>query len=252
MKREYFTPLEVKSKFEELNLGLAQRFQLFSEVCYQGVLSASGLRQISLPEGTAATHERTPIHTRFWSMFALGFQFEKGQRSTIKSVDWDHGHLAYRWEREDGDSRPPLDLECSIFWSRGTAFYSYATDQSYSEEHWHTILFDAPSVSTYIASRIESVGSNPRGALKLPANRSPKQKPGPKPDPNWERAICEVTSHFVDNGFSAPIERGMQAKIARRLLGEMERLSGKEPSEESAKKYAKQVVMRLGTIPSGK
>lgn len=71
-----------------------------------------------------------------------------------------------------------------------------------------------------------------------------RKRPGPKPDPDWSKAVAEVTPTCIAAGFKQPLKRGEKAAIQTMLLNFMENRN-KFPSDDSARKYAGQVIKQL-------
>lgn len=79
------------------------------------------------------------------------------------------------------------------------------------------------------------------------AARTPRKKPGPAPDPDWPAAIAKVTKDSVAAGYARPLKRGEKAAIQAMLLSAMAE-NNKHPSDDSARKYADQVIVQLPDI----
>ncbi len=80
-------------------------------------------------------------------------------------------------------------------------------------------------------------------AAKQPSNAT-RKKPGPAPDPYWPEAIARVTQECVAAGYKKPLRRGERAAIQSMLLDFMAR-KNKHPSDDTARKYAKDVIDNL-------
>lgn len=120
-----------------------------------------------------------------------------------------------------------------------------------------TVIYDPLEVLSHWEGRAVGVrvrhASNSRDVVtthdtSLPDERPTKRKPGPHPDPNWELAIQNVAALYRGRGLSIPLPHGKRASIERKLLEEIEALTGKEYSESTAKKYANQVLVEIGIV----
>lgn len=92
------------------------------------------------------------------------------------------------------------------------------------------------------AEVIGAFPANPRGQ----SEDEPKaqKRPGPAPDPDWPHAIAKVTQDCIAAGYKRARKRGDKAAIQTMLLGFMAE-KDKHPSEDTAAKYAEQVIAAL-------
>ena len=77
---------------------------------------------------------------------------------------------------------------------------------------------------------------------RLPAKK--RRKPGPAPDPDWPAAIAKVAADCIQTGYARPLKRGEKAAIQNLLLNAMAE-KNKHPSDDSARRYADEVIARL-------
>lgn len=77
------------------------------------------------------------------------------------------------------------------------------------------------------------------------AVHSGKSRPGPKPDPDWPAAIDHVVKHCLDADYKVPLKRGQKAGIQTMLLTFMAAQKDKHYSDDTAAKYAKEVIREL-------
>lgn len=72
-----------------------------------------------------------------------------------------------------------------------------------------------------------------------------KQRPGPKPDPDWPAAIAAVTTQCRKADYKRPLKRGQKAGIQTMLLTFMAEQRNKHFSDDAAANYAKEVIAAL-------
>ena len=92
-------------------------------------------------------------------------------------------------------------------------------------------------------------GSVP-GPSTISAVGKARRKPGPAPDADWPAVMDEVARECSAARYSRPLARGQQAAIITMLLGAMANRD-KHPSEDTARKYAAQVIARLPDNSTG-
>jgi hypothetical protein len=129
-------------------------------------------------------------------------------------------------------------------------------------EHWSTntarIVSNGPTgrqVHRYLEIAVDREGVDLFRQLILAQNepsphaakrslRKPRKKPGPAPDPDWPDAIKKVAGDCIAAGYKKPLKRGDKAAIQNLLLNAMAE-KNKHPSEDTARKYAEEVIDKL-------
>jgi hypothetical protein len=76
------------------------------------------------------------------------------------------------------------------------------------------------------------------------AEPRPRKKPGPSRNPHWPYAISKVTETCLQAGYALPLRRGEKQAIINLLLTAMAE-HDTHPSDDTARKYADDVIARL-------
>lgn len=144
------------------------------------------------------------------------------------------GRLIAQGYPKNGDAFAPIP---AVEWSR----IALAPLEQSRQHPYVRIQFSRRDV----LALFPKVGSEKNeGEPSLSAPAPARKKPGPKPDPDWPDAITNVTAHCIEAGFTKPLKRGELAAIQNLLLSAMAE-KDKHPSDDTARKYAAQVIAKL-------
>jgi hypothetical protein len=135
----------------------------------------------------------------------------------LKPIDWRGGKVVY-----NRTATLVSDANMLSEWA-----YDIAVNRS---DLWREFPADQPG----------SLPFEPYGAV----SSSVRKKPGPAPDPDWPAAIERVTAECIRAGYTRPLRRGEQAAIQALLLRAMAE-KDKHPSDDTARKYARDVIEKL-------
>ena len=135
--------------------------------------------------------------------------------------------------QKNGETFQPI---AAVEWSRiSLAPLDLSRQHPYERIHFHRddVLAKFPALPA------ESAGDEPS---QITSQR--RKTPGPDPDPDWPGAIMKVTADCIAAGYTKPLKRGDKAAIQNLLLSAMAE-KDKHPSDDTARKYAEQVIVQL-------
>jgi hypothetical protein len=147
---EYLTTLEVKSLFDRTSLSPNERFKAFIACFTRGAIFASGIHDYHDKLASARAFEREELNRRITILLKSAIKPDYADRISNLDMDWDDGKLSYNIRGDDINIDASSFIELRIDWASGNFYASmYFGDENYSL-NCRKLLFDAPSVHTFV------------------------------------------------------------------------------------------------------